>query len=322
MTTNVLILLALPEKVRMQYFNGIRDKFPELKIDSVDHVTKIDPFIESADILITFGPHLAERADEVFAKARRLKWVQALGTGVDNIADRPELGQDVLITNIHGIHGATVSEAAFMAMLALSRDLPRAVRNQDKHSWDRWSAKLLSGKTVGIFGVGAIAEALAPRCKAFGMKVVGISSSTREVAGFDEMRGREDLLKVVGELDYFVLLTPYTAATHNIVNAEVLSAMKPTSFLLNLARGGVVDEEALVVALNAGKIAGAALDVFSQEPLPADNPLWSLKNVIITPHLGGLHDQYVNDALPVIVKNLRCFLAGDTRSMINLVARK
>jgi D-2-hydroxyacid dehydrogenase (NADP+) len=321
MTTNVLMLLAMPEKVRMQYFNGIREKFPELKLDVVDHVSKVDPYIESADVLITFGPHLAEGADQVFSRARNLKWVQALGTGVDNIADRPGLGKDVLVTNIHGIHGAPMSEAAFMAMLALSRDLPRVVRNQDRHAWDRWPAKLLSGKTVGIFGVGAIAEALAPRCKTFGMKVIGISSSRREVAGFDEMRGREELREVVRELDYLVLLTPYTAQTHNIVNAEILSSMKPTSFLLNLARGGVVDEEALLTALTDGRIAGAALDVFSQEPLPGDNPLWAMKNVIITPHLGGLHDRYVDDALPVIEKNLRAFLAGDTGKMINLVAR-
>ena len=321
MSTNVLLLLALPEKVRMQYLQGIREKFPDLQVDMVEHVSKIDPYIASADVLITFGPHLAARAGQVFADAKRLKWVQALGTGVDNIADRPELGKDVLVTNIHGIHGATVSEAAFMVMLALARDLPRAVRNQDKHAWDRWSARLLAGKTVGIFGVGAIAAALAPKCKAFGMKVIGISSSVRKVAGFDQMRSRDELRQVVAELDYLVLLTPYTAETHNIIDAQVLSAMKPTGFLINLARGGVVDEAALVMALSAGKLAGAALDVFSQEPLPQDSPLWSTKNLIITPHLGGLHDEYVNDALPVIEKNLRCFLAGDTGKMINLVAR-
>ena len=321
MTTNVLLLLAMPEKVRIQYYSGIMAKFPDIKLDVVEHVSKMDPYLASADVLITFGPHLGEGADHVFANARKLKWVQALGTGVDNIADRPGLGKDVLVTNIHGIHGAPVSEAAFMSMLALSRSFPRVVRNQDKHAWDRWPPTLLSGKTVGIFGVGAIAEALAPRCKAFGMKVIGISTTKREVAGFDQMRGRDELLEVVRELDYFLLLTPYTAQTHNIVNAEVLSLMKPTSFLLNLARGGVVDEEALQKALNAGQIAGAALDVFSQEPLPEDSPFWSMKNVIVTPHVGGLHDGYVYDALPVIVKNLNCFLAGDTKNMINIVAR-
>lgn len=321
MTTNVLLLLAMPEKVRAQYSSGILERFPEIKLDVVDHAAKVDPYIESAEVLITFGPHLGELADQVFAKAGKLKWVQALGTGVDNITDRPTLAQEVLVTNIHGIHGAPVSEAAFMAMLALSRDFPRAVRSQDKHAWDRWPLKLLAGKTVGIFGVGAIAESLAPRCKAFGMKVVGISSAKREVAGFDEMRASDELLKVVPGLDYLVLLTPYTAKTHNIINAEVLAAMKPTSFLVNLARGGVVDEEALMTALNDGKLAGAALDVFSQEPLPPDSPLWGTKNVIVTPHVGGLHDGYVYDALPIIEKNLRCFLAGDIKSMINIVPR-
>lgn len=321
MTTNVLILLNLPEKVRMQYFNGIRERFPELKVDVVDHVSKVDPYIASANVLITFGPQLADRADEVFAAARNLKWVQALGTGVDNIADRPTLAKDVLITSIRGIHGAPVSEAAMLSMLAFSRDFPRVVRNQDKHLWDRWPARLLSGKTVGIFGVGSIAESLAPRCKAFGMKVIGISSSTREVASFDQMRSSAELKEAVRELDYLVLLTPYTPRTHNIVNAEILAAMKPTAFLINLARGGVVDEKALQQALSEGKIAGAALDVFSQEPLPEDSPFWSMKNVIVTAHFGGFYDRYANDALPVIEQNLRCFLAGDTRNMVNLVTR-
>ncbi len=321
MSTKALLLLAMPEKVRLQYSSGILEKFPDIQLDVVDHPAKVDPFIASAEVLITFGPHLGEHADAIFAKAGKLKWVQALGTGVDNIADRPTLGKDVIVTNIHGIHGAPVSEAAFMAMLALSRDFPRVAKNQDRHAWDRWPPKLLSGKTVGIFGVGAIAESLAPRCKAFGMKVIGISSARRQVAGFDAMRGSDELKEVMPELDYLILLTPYTARTHNVINAEVLSRMKPTGYLLNLARGGVVDEEALMAALNAGKLAGAALDVFSQEPLPESSPLWGTKNVIITPHVGGLHDRYVYDALPFIEKNLRSFLAGDSKNMINLVPR-
>ena len=208
-----------------------------------------------------------------------------------------------------------------MLMLALSRELPRVVRNQDRHKWDRFPARLLKDKTVGIFGVGAIAEALAPKCKAFGMTVVGISSTKREVAGFDRMYGRDELERAVREVDYLVLLTPYSPATRGIVGAKTFSAMKPTSYLVNLARGGVVDEEALIKALEQGQIAGAALDVFNQEPLPEDHPFWTMEKVLITPHLGGFYDTYPAYALPVVEENLRRFLAGHTKNMINVVKR-
>ncbi|NDP41244.1 MAG: D-2-hydroxyacid dehydrogenase [Aromatoleum sp.] len=316
--TQVLVLLAMPENVRMQYYDGIKAKFPELTVNVVDHHSKVDPYIRSADILMTFGPMMSEH---VLEKAANLKWIQALGTGVDGIVDRPSLGKDVVVTNLHGVHGAPVSEAAFMSMLALSRQLPRSVRNQAARRWERFPARLLKDKTVGIFGVGVIAEELAPKCKAFGMTVVGISSATREVPGFDTVYARDELIEAVRDLDYLVLLTPYTPATHNSVDAKVLAAMKPGAYLVNLARGGVVDEAALIDALKSKRIAGAALDVFAQEPLPAEHPFWDMDEVIITAHQGGFCDVYVDFALPVIEENLRRFLAGDTAGMTNLVKR-
>jgi len=315
--TNLLILLTLPENVRHQYRDRLKARFPELKIDIADHHSKVAPHIAEADALLTFAPMLSPK---VLRDAARLKWVQALGTGVDNLIDQDALRRDVIVTNIHGIHGPPVSEAALSAMLALARDLPRAVRLQDEKKWFRFPAQLLHNKTVGIFGVGVIAEALAPKCKAFGMRVVGISSAPRPAPGFDEMRSRDELLKVVGDFDFFVLLTPLTEKTRNSVNADVFAAMKPTSFLINLARGGIVDEPALVEALKSKRIAGAALDVFSQEPLPPDHPFWTMHNVIITTHQGGFCDVYVDFALPVIEKNMQCFLKGDTGGMINVVA--
>jgi phosphoglycerate dehydrogenase-like enzyme len=178
---------------------------------------------------------------------------------------------------------------------------------------------LLNGKTAGIFGIGVIGEALAPRLKALGMKVVGISSSKRPVPHFDEMYSRDELVKAVKDLDHLVLLTPYTKETHNIVDQKVLSAMKPGSYLINVARGGIVDEKALVHALKNGPLAGAALDVFAMEPLPADHPLWDMPNVVVTPHTGGVHIDYADDALPIVEENMRRFLAGDTKNMVNLV---
>jgi D-2-hydroxyacid dehydrogenase (NADP+) len=314
--TRLLILLTLPEPVRMQYYDHLRKTFPELEVDMVDHHGKVGPHIATADILLTFGPMMA---DHVVAEATNLKWVQALGSGVDGIVDQPSLRGNVLVTNLHGIQGPPVSEAAMMAMLALSRGLPRAVRSQDQHKWDRFPARLLKDKTVGIFGIGVIAAELAPKCKAFGMTVVGISSAKREVPGFDRMYSRDDLVQAVRELDYLVLLTPFSAATRGIVGESVLAAMKPSSYLVNLARGGVVDEAALIRTLQDGRIAGAALDVFAQEPLPAEHPFWNMERVLITPHQGGFCDVYVDQALPVIEHNIRCFLSGERGKMKNVV---
>jgi len=314
---NVLILLTLPEPVRSQYRDRLRRRFPEITIELVDHHSKSGPYIAAADALITFAPMLSS---QVLESAKRLKWVQALGTGVDNLIDQAALRKDVIVTNVRGIHGAPVSEAAIAAMLALARGLPRAIRAQDERQWRRFPAQLLHDKTVGIFGIGQIAEALAPKCKAFGMRVVGVTSAPRNIAGFDRMHRREELAQVVGDFDFLVLLTPLTAATRNCIDTKIFAAMKPTSYLINLARGGVVDEPALIEALNDKRLAGAALDVFSQEPLPVDHPFWSMPNVIITTHQGGFCDVYIDYALPTVETNMACFLKGDFNGMINVVA--
>lgn len=314
----LLILLTLPADVRHYYAARLKERFPQLEIDVVDHFSKATPLAHGADILLTFGPMLR---DEVVANAPRLKWIQALGTGVDGVIDQPSLGKHVIVTNIRGIHGEPVSEAAIMGMLALSRDLPRSVRCQDQRSWTRWPPKLLHGKTVGIYGIGLIAEALAPRCKAFGMTVVGYSSTIRAVPGIDRMLSRGDLITTARELDYLVLLVPYSEATRHCIDAQVFAAMKPSAFLVNLARGGIVDEDAMIDALKAGRIAGAALDVFQTEPLPAEHPLWSVPNVIITSHLGGFCDVYADRALVTVEHNMECFLRGDIDGMRELVRK-
>jgi D-2-hydroxyacid dehydrogenase (NADP+) len=314
--TDLLILLTFPEEVRNQYRDRIQASFPELRVHAVDHHDKVGPYIADAEILITFGPMMA---DHVLTEARKLRWIQALGTGIDGIADRPALKPGIIVTNVHGIHGAPVSEAALSAMLALSRGLPELVRNQDRRQWKRWPARLLHNKTVGILGIGAIAEHLAPRCQALGMRVVGITGTPRPLAGFDRMVARPAMLGVMPELDYLVLLVPYAPDTKGLVGDAVFAVMKRDAYLVNLARGGVVDEPALIRALEGGRIAGAALDVFSQEPLPADHPLWSAPNLLISPHQGGFCDVYVDHAMPTITENIRHFLAGNMGAMRNRV---
>jgi phosphoglycerate dehydrogenase-like enzyme len=315
---NVLILTEVQEAMRARYKAMLLERFPQLTINVVGHHNDVAPYIGTTDILLCFSPPMA---DHVVRDAPKLRWIQALGTGVDNIVDLPSLGKDVVVTNVRGIHGPPVSEATLAYMLSLARDLPRANRAQRKAEWERWPAALLSGKTVGILGVGLITEYLAPICKMLGMTVIGISGSPRATKGFDRVVHRDELVKVATELDFLVALTPLTPETRGIVGAKVFAAMKPTAYVVNVARGGVVDEAALIAALEADKIAGAALDVFAQEPLPASSPLWKTRNVTIFSHLGGYSQGYEDRAMPTIAGNMAKFLAGDLKSMINIVRK-
>jgi len=304
--------------MRARYKAMLLKRFPQLTINVVGHHNDVGPYIADTEILLCFSPPMA---DHVVRDAPKLKWIQALGTGVDNIVDLPSLGPEVIVTNIRGIHGAPVSEATIAYMLSLARDLPRSAHAQDRNAWERWPSQLLAGKTVGILGVGLIAEYLAPICKTLGMTVIGISGGPRETKGFDRMVHRNDLMKVAPELDYLVALAPLAPETRGIIGEKLLAAMKKTAYLVNVARGGVVDEPALIKALDSGAIAGAALDVFAQEPLPPDNPIWRAKNVTIFPHLGGYSHGYEDRAMPTIEGNMRKFFAGDLKSMINIVRK-
>ena len=313
-----LLILLPQDRMREELHRMLVARVPDVVARAAATAAEAMAFAADIDAIATFGSTLTP---PLLAAARRLRWVHSLGTGVDSIADNPDLGADVLVTATRGIQGPAIAEMAFCMMLALSRDLPRNLKNQTACRWERWPAALLYGKKIGILGVGAIAQDLAARCKAFGMDVTGISRTPRFAPGFDRMVGHEAMHVALGELDYVVLTIPYSLESDRIVNAKFLSCMKPSAFLVNLARGGVVDEEALVRALRRRQIAGAGLDVFSAEPLPPASPLWKLDNVIITAHQGGMSDTYVADAFPVLERNLRAFGAGTSGAMENLVAR-
>ena len=315
---NLLILTEIQESMKARYKAMLLERFPQLTINAVGHHNDVGPYIADAEILLCFSPPMA---DHVVRDAAKLKWIQALGTGVDNIVDLPSLGPEVVVTNIRGIHGPPVSEATIAYMLSLARDLPGSTRAQDKSAWARRPAQLLAGATVGILGVGLIAEYLAPICKQFGMTVIGISGTPRPAKGFDRVVGRGDLIRIAPELDFLVALAPLTPETRGIVGEKLLAAMKPSAYLVNVARGGVIDEKALIAALEAGQIAGAALDVFAQEPLPPDSPLWKTKNITLFPHLGGYSEGYENRAMPTIAENMQKFLNNDLKSMINIVRK-
>ena len=314
MTPSILILLPWPTAIRDCYETLLRERFPTLPIRTVGSVAEAGAAIPEADIFMTFGVAVTQ---DIFPAAKSLKWVHAFGTGVDGIIDQRGLGKEVVVTSTRGIHGAPLSEIAILHMLSLARNFPRSLRSQDKHEWDRFRAKTLQGKRVGILGVGLIAEALAPRVKALGMTVVGISRTPRPLDSFDEWKSRDDLPTAVADLDFLVLLIPLDDTTRHIIDARIISAMKKGAYIINIARGGVIDEVALREALTSGHLGGAALDTVHQEPLDRDDPLWDAPNIIITPHLGGFYDTYPEDSMDQISFNIRKFLAAEYGDMIN-----
>jgi phosphoglycerate dehydrogenase-like enzyme len=314
MATRVLIIDPLAE----YYRKGLQAAFPALEIRDVASRADVGELMADVDVICGMGG-VRVFDDELVRKAARLKWIQAFTTGTDGITRQPSLGREVLLTSMRGIHGPQMSEMALLLMIALARDYPRMLRNQDRAVWDRFQQRRLYGKTVAILGVGIIGTDLAKRAKAFGMTVVGVSGTPRALAGFDRMYPRSDLERAAGEADFLAVLVPHTSETDKIVNGRILAAMKPGAYLVNLARGGVCDEPALLEALKAGRIAGAALDVFAREPLEPAHPFWKMDNVIVTPHLGGQSDVYHEQVLDVLTTNMKCFLENRPSKMLNLV---
>jgi len=314
MPPKVLVFVTIPAQAQF-YREAILAKHPDFSVVTVANVDKAAEEIHDTDILMSFGAPLRHR--DVFSRARRLKWVNTLGTGLDGIMDSATLDKAVIVTSTRGIHGVPMSEMALMLMLALARDFPRVVHQQDSATYRRWTPSLLDGKTVGIVGVGLIAETLAPRCQALGMRVIGISRTRRPVAGFDHIHDRSELVAAAQASDFLVLLIPLDADTEKIIDARVIAAMQPTAYLINLARGGVLDEAALMAALQEGRVAGAALDAFQNEPLPPDSPWWRAPRTIVTPHIAGTYDRYAEDAFRQFDGNLAHFLAGRPDLMIN-----
>ena len=310
----MLLIILDDTDEREGYVAAVKAAFPEVSVKAFSREEDIGGLIEEADILLT-----RKISDGILRRAKKLQWIQVKTSGVNYIVDLPSYKKEILLTSARGIHGPQVSEMAILLMLALNRNFPQNVRNQEKKIWHRWPGKLLYQKEVGILGIGVIGEEIAKKCKACGMTVHGIDIVKRSMDSVDHFYQPPELIHVMPKVDYFVIVVPYTRMTEHMIDRNLLSAMKPTSYLINLGRGKVVDEEALLEALKEGKIAGAALDTFWAEPLPKDHPFWSLENVIITPHVAGASENYVEQVLSIFGENLSRFLRGERGNLINLV---
>ncbi len=257
---------------------------------------------------------------ELLARMPRLEWLQSLTAGIDAM-NGLDLG-DVAVTTMGGVHAPQMSELAFIFMFTFARDLRAVFARQAAAEWRQEPQQLLAGARVVIVGVGGIAEVLAHRCRAFDMHVTGVSSSRKEAPNFDRVLPQEKLREAAAEADYFVVLAPYTPRNHHLVSHEVLAALPRSAVLINIARGPVVDEAALIEALSAKRIAGAGLDVFDQEPLPPEHPFWRMANVMVTPHIGGWNTRLLDQLAPVVADNIGRWFGTPRRPLRNQIGRR
>jgi phosphoglycerate dehydrogenase-like enzyme len=311
---------ALGQEAR-QIFRGQR-RYPS-ELEAQTGLSELEDAMGNAEVLFGFwGPTLVEAhstPEELRRQAPRLRWLQLTSAGVDRAARSGLLGTELKVTSASGLHATPIGEYVLCMMLMFCKGAHRFVRAQGRREWARFMPQELYGKTVGVVGLGHIGTEVARLAKAFGCRVLGIrrsvSARTSEHT-VDELLPPADLPYLLSGSDFVVLAVPFTEDTRHLIGEAELRAMKSTAVLINIARGGVVDEAALVRALTEGGIAGAGLDVFGQEPLPAESELWGLENAIMSPHISGGTEIYNKRAVDIFCENLRRYLADET--LINL----
>ena len=301
------------EMLERKHINQINQVSEDVTVLVNENVLDVIPEV---DILI------AGKLDkDILEKAEKLQWVHTLAAGVDRLLFPEFVESDIVLTNSSGVHPVPISEHVLGMMLMFSRRLNESVKNQLHKEWKRPVPAELYGKTLGIIGFGSIGERIGYLGKCFGMYVVGLkrnidykTDSAHELVPLDKL---DDLLN---RSDFVVLSLPLTKDTNHLISEREFGVMKDTACIINISRGKIICEEDLVKALQAKEIAGACLDVFEEEPLPVESPLWELDNVIVTPHYAGSTPEYFNRAIDIFCDNLRRFLKGE--EMVNVVDKK
>ncbi len=274
-----------------------------------DDKSEWEPFLAEAEIVGGWN----KTAEKIcLAPGSKLRWIHNWGAGVDRFPFDVLRQKGIVLTNSSGIHAYPISETIFAMMLAFTRNLHVYIRNQSAGKWISEENDLeLHEKTLGVIGVGAIGTETAKIAKAFGMKVLGVRRSGEAAPYVDRMFAQKELDACLGECDYVVNTLPFTDETRGIFGEAQFRKMKPGAFYVNIGRGRTTDQAALIEALKSGRIAGAGLDVFEQEPLPADSPLWSMDNVIVTPHTSGATGSYNERVMEIFLGNFARYLLGD-----------
>ena len=266
--------------------------------------------LAEADILFDFDQTHQEDLPEL---APKLKWIQATSAGIGQFVRK--MGYDKrtnwIYTTASGVHARPLAEFVLMALLMFAKNYEYMAREKANHHWERYHAEELAGKTLAIVGLGKIGRETARLAKAFDMRVIGSRRNILEPTLFvDALYGPVDLDELLQQADYLILATPHTDETESLIGARELALLPAGAILINIARGAVIDEPALIAALQSGHLRGAALDVFAEEPLPSDSPLWDMPNVIICPHSASTAVTENQKIVDIFIHNLRCYLDG------------
>jgi phosphoglycerate dehydrogenase-like enzyme len=279
--------------------------------------SELERALPDAEILLSWDVQ-ADVLRETWHRAERLRWVQWAGAGVD-AALFPELAtSDVVLTNARGVFDRAMAEYVLGFILAFAKRLPETLALQAKRSWKYRITERLENQRALVVGVGSIGRQIARLLGAAGMQVTGVGTRAREDApDFGRVHPVSELATLLPQMHYVIAVTPLTDATRGLFGAPEFRAMDPSARFINVGRGEVADEAALLDALRNGEIAGAALDVFETEPLPADNPLWSMPQVIISPHMSGDFVEFAQAISDLFVENFRRYRAGET--LLNVV---
>ncbi len=281
--------------------------------------TREEVVFECEDTDIFFG----FCSEDLFPHLSNVKWVQASSAGMDKHMYPNMRESDVVLTNAAGLYGTHVADQAFALLLGLTRGIHHFVRNQDNRKWGGSKSPMIEidGFRIGIVGLGGIGMQMVKRAKGFDMHVVGVDAyRTEKPDSVDELLPMDKLSDVMSRVDVVMIACPLTEETRGLINAENLSVMQPTAYLINVARGPIVKEDDLIEILQAGKIAGAGLDVTETEPLPDDSPLWDMDNVIITPHAAGGSQHRIRRITEFFLDNLERYLKGE--ELKNVVDKK
>ena len=291
----------------------LRGEFPQLEVVHLPNYDRVTEEIADAEIAISWSLR-----GEQIKLAKKLRWIHSTAAAVHQLMTPELVASDIVLTNARDVHGPVVAEHAIALAFALAKRLPQAVKHQQEKHWaqhDLWNAqprpRELSGATMVIVGLGGIGRPLARLAKSLGMRVIAVREHPdqgSEVA--DTIYGFSELARALSEGDFVVLAVPVTPKTQRLMNKARLAQLKPDAYLINVGRGVLIDEEALVQVLRARSFAGAALDVTTEEPLPPESPLWHMENVFITPHIAGLTERMWERHYTLYTENLRRYLAG------------
>ena len=317
-TPRVLLLHGFPPETTgtaADLRDHVEDALPEVDLELATDYDDARERIPDAEVVIEHGI-----TDDLLARADSLEWLQSLSAGVDRYDLDALAERDVILTNVSGVHANPIAEHVLALALAFERRLSRAMEQQRDREWRRFPAGELRGSTLGVVGVGAIGGRVAELASAVGMDVLGVKRDTATYNdAVDEIHPTEELHTVLGQSDYVVLACPLTEETEGMIGAEELASIGPDGVLINVARGAVVDQEALVTQVQEGYLGGAALDVTDPEPLPRESPLWDSSDVILTPHMAGGSPEFPYRCAEVFVENYRRYVEGEVDAMRNRV---